>query len=67
MTRLDVERAMTDLRAAYDPTEPANLVGMPYPHEGQLRTIVEAQMVDGQMCVRLAPIAEEIVVTFSVS
>lgn len=51
------------LTAAYDPENPSNLIGMMYPHDGELREIVEAEFVGAQMQVRLAPQPGDVRVT----
>lgn len=60
-----LEDAANALLAAYDPSSPANLVGMTIPHDGGLREIVDAAVVDGQLTVRLAAVPERVTVTIN--
>ena len=51
------------MAAAYDPENPSNLVGQRCLHDGELREIAEAEMVGGQMQVRLAPATGDVTIT----
>lgn len=53
------------ITAAYDPSDPTNLVGMMVPHEGELREIVDAAFVDGEMRVRFAAQPESVTLTIT--
>lgn len=59
----ELELALRRVVASYDPTDPSNLVGMMYPHEGELREVVEAQNVGRQLQLRLATMPGELRVT----
>lgn len=52
------------LAAAYDPSDP-NLVGMMIPHDGELREIVDAAIVDGKLTVRCAAGPEHVTLTIT--
>ncbi len=58
----ELDLALRLVAASHDPT---NLVGMMYPHGGELREIVEAQNVGGQLRVRLAAMPGEIRLTIT--
>lgn len=60
-----LDEAARRITAAYDPSDPTNLVGMMYPHDGELREIVEAQFVDSQPTVRLAAAPEHVTITIT--
>lgn len=60
-----LDEASRRFLAAYDPSDPTNLVGMMVPHEGELREIVDAAFVDGEMRVRFAAQPESITLTIT--
>jgi len=63
--RREIEDATRRLAETYDPSDPSKLVGMMYPWKGELREIIDAKLVDGQMYARFSSSPERITIIFT--